>query len=317
MNRWLSILCVSILGASLPAGCQQTAPASLPTLRIAILPIVDALPLYVAAENGYFAEAGVKVEFIPAASAADRDQLISAGQADGMINDPVAVALLNRETTTVQVVRVSRSTAPGFPMYRILVPATSNVQTPTQLAGVPIGISEYSVINYVTEQLLLQAGLSSGQIAVIAIPKIPDRLALLSAGELGAATLPEPFGTLALAQGARSVLDDTANPGLGNSVLSFRLETIKTQPKAIQAFVAAVDKAVIEANANPEAYRPLLTKYQLVPEAFAATYPIPPFPAPEVPTQMQFDMVNSWLIVKGKLTAPLSYEESINTTFLP
>ena len=317
MNRWLSFLLIIIMGVGSLAGCQQPAPASLPTLKIAILPIVDALPLYVAEENGYFKDAGVQVEFIPAASAADRDQLISAGQADGMINDPVAVALLNRETTTVQVVRISRSTAPGYPMYHILVPGVSPVQTPSQLAGVPIGVSEYSVINYVTDQLLLQAGLTSDQIAVIAIPKIPDRLSLLTAGELGAATLPEPFGTLALAQGARSVLDDASTPGLGDSVLSFRLETINAQSAAIQSFVAAVDKAVVEVNANPETYRPLLTKYQLVPEAFAATYPIPPFPGPAVPTQAQFDSVNSWLILKGKLTAPLVYGDSINSTFLP
>jgi len=317
MKSHIKLLTVVVLAAFVLSACAPKTPQAQPTLKIAILPIVDALPLYVAAENGYFVDAGVQVVFIPAASAADRDQLIAANQADGMINDPVAVALFNRDGSTIQVVRISRSAAPDFPMYRILVPASSSAQSAEDLAGVPIGISEYSVINYVTDQLLLQAGLSADQIATTAVAKIPDRLALLASGELGAATLPEPFGTLAIAQGARVILDDTANPGLGDSVLSFRTAVITDNPDAIHAFVSAVDRAVVEVNANPEAYRSLLTKYNLVPEAFAATYPIPAFPDPAVLTQAQFGAVNDWLVGKAKLPAPLDYTQSVNDTFLP
>jgi len=317
MKSHIKLLTVVVLAAFVLSACAPKTPQAQPTLKIAILPIVDALPLYVAAENGYFVDAGVQVVFIPAASAADRDQLIAANQADGMINDPVAVSLFNRDGSTIQVVRISRNAAPDFPMYRILVPAASAVQSAEDLAGVPIGISEYSVINYVTDQLLLQAGLKADQITTTAVAKIPDRLALLASGELGAATLPEPFGTLAIAQGARVILDDTANPGLGDSVLSFRTAVITDNPDAIRAFVSAVDRAVVEVNANPEAYRSLLTKYNLVPEAFAASYPIPTFPDPTVLTRAQLGAVNDWLVSKGKLPAPLDYTQSINDTFLP
>ena len=66
------------------------------TLKMALLPILDTLPMYVAQEEGLFAENGVTVEFIPVGSAAERDQVISAGQADGMINELVSTMFYNK-----------------------------------------------------------------------------------------------------------------------------------------------------------------------------------------------------------------------------
>ena len=47
----------------------------------------------------------LQVELIPAASAAERDQLLQAGQVDGVITDLVALALYNKEQTEVVAVR--------------------------------------------------------------------------------------------------------------------------------------------------------------------------------------------------------------------
>jgi hypothetical protein len=47
-------------------------------------------------------------------------------------------------------------------------------------------------------------------------------MALLGTGEIKAATLPEPFGTIAVAGGAVIIVDDSRYPEYGNSVISFR-----------------------------------------------------------------------------------------------
>jgi ABC-type nitrate/sulfonate/bicarbonate transport system substrate-binding protein len=72
--------------AATQAQAETEAPAEMVTLKLALLRILDTLPMYVAQQEGLFEAKGVKVEFIPAASAAERDQIITAGQADGMIN---------------------------------------------------------------------------------------------------------------------------------------------------------------------------------------------------------------------------------------
>src|SRR5512135_448097 len=89
------VLLLSVwLGACAPAGGSGAAED--PTLKIAVLPILDALPMYVAEAQGYFKDAGIKVEFVPVASAAERDQLMQAGQIDGMINDLVSTVFYNK-----------------------------------------------------------------------------------------------------------------------------------------------------------------------------------------------------------------------------
>ena len=51
------------------------APSQPGSLRIGVLPITDVVPFYIALEQGYFKQQGLNVELVPAASAAERDQL--------------------------------------------------------------------------------------------------------------------------------------------------------------------------------------------------------------------------------------------------
>ena len=54
-----------ILSACSPKAANNQAPAK--PLKIAVLPIIDTLPMYVAQQEGLFARHGVNVEFIPVA----------------------------------------------------------------------------------------------------------------------------------------------------------------------------------------------------------------------------------------------------------
>ena len=105
---------VLVLFAVLLSACGGAAPAAQedPTLKIAVLPILDALPMYVADAQGYFKDAGIKVEFVPVASAAERDQVMQAGQADGMINDLISTVLYNKDAQKIAIVRFARIASP-------------------------------------------------------------------------------------------------------------------------------------------------------------------------------------------------------------
>ena len=301
---------IAIMGALL-SGCAGQPAAQAQPLKLALLPILDTMPIYVAQEAGYFDQQGLKVEFIPVGSAAEREQVMAAGQADGMVNDLLSVALYNRKDVQVQVVRFAQVAAPGAPMYRILASKQSGIQTVKDLAGVQIGISQGSIIDYVTSQILSSEGLASDQIQTIAVPKIPDRLALLASGQLKAATLPEPFSTEAVQQGAVVVVDDTHYADIANSVISFRKQVIDQRPADVKKFLAAIDQAVNDINSHPETWRKILTEYNLVPADLAQTYPIPKFPAASLPAQKQFDDVVAWALARKMIDANIDYGSSV------
>ncbi len=300
------------------AACSPSAQSPEPvTLKIAVLPILDALPMYVAQEKGYFESQGVEVEFLPVGSAAERDQVMAAGQADGMINDLVSTVLYNQDITQIQIISFARSATPEFPQFRILAAKDSGIKTVDDLKGVEIGISEGSVIEYTTDRLLEAEGFSSLDIATIAVPSIPVRMSLLDTGELKAANLPDPLSSLAIQGGAVVILDDTSHPEYGNSVISFRKSVIDANPEAIRGFLAAVDQAVQEINSDPSQWDELLTEQSLVPAPLIGSYKIPTFPTRILPTEAQWDDVVNWSSEKGLISQNVSYSESVNADFLP
>lgn len=318
MRRPFSLLlAVALSSSAFLAACGPAATPQNTTVKVAVLPILDALPMYVADAQGYFKDEHLDVQFIPVSSAAERDQVIQSGQADAMINDLVSTMLYNKDQTQIVIVDFARTATSTFPQYRVLAAKNSGIQTVDDLRGVDIGVSEGTVIEYTTDRLLEEAGLSPSDIKTLAVPKIPDRMSLLDSGELKAANLPDPLASLAIQNGARVIIDDTRDPKYGNSVISFRAGYIQQHPDAVRGFLAAVQKAAADVNADKTQWDTLLTDKSLVPAPLMGTYKIPDFPAGSVPTESQFADVLAWTHEKGLVSGDVSYSASVDASYLP
>jgi NitT/TauT family transport system substrate-binding protein len=298
------------------AACAQ-APSETPALKIGLLPVLEALPIYVADSQGYFKNEGITVEYVPAASAAERDQLMQAGQIDGMINDLVSTVLYNKDQQKIAVVRFARTATPDVAQYSVMAAKGSGINAPADLKGVEIGISQGTVIAYVTDRLLQLEGLQPDDIKTTNIVKIADRMQLLSQGQVKAATLPDPYYSLAMQSGATVVADDRKHNEIGNSVLSFSSATLKAKPNTVKKFLSALEKAVNDVNANPDQYTNVLTDKKLIPAPLAGKYKLPKFPAASVPTDAQFKDVQDWMIGKGLLKTAVAYSQLVDTSYLP
>lgn len=286
------------------------------TIRVGVLPVLDTLPLYVAEAQGYFTQGALNVELIPVASAAERDQLLQAGQLDATISDLVALTLANQEAVRLIAVRTAMVATPDYPQFRLLVPGTSIRQTPQDLRGVAVGVSQGTVIEYVTTRLLQHAGLSDKDIVTTAVPKISDRMALLQSGGLDAATLPEPLASLAVQQGARVLLDDTSAPQYSTSVYVFDAAFLKANPKAVRAFLRAIQQATQDINADKSRWSDLLSAKKLVPPPVLGTYELPDYPNASVPTAAQLQDVADWLEGKGILKQAPAYPNIVKSDWL-
>ncbi len=312
-KRFLFVAVIVIL---LLSSCTK-APTLTKPLKVAVLPVLDSLPLYVALENGYFEDAGLEVELIPVGSAPERDQLMQSGQIDGMLNEVVTTLYYNREGAKIKIVRFARVATAEYPVFRILAAKDSGIANVTDLKGVPIGVSEGTIIEYMADRVLANAGLSADEIQKIAVPKIADRTALLASGELKAAVMPDPLASLLMQKGAIMVIDDTTLPEVSNSVYSFNMDTITNNPGEVTAFLAAVERAVLEINKNKDSYTNLMVELNLVPAAIIGTYPIPDFPTASVPSEAQFADALAWASAKNLVTPDLLYTDNVDASFLP
>jgi len=314
----ISILILASMLVSLGlAACGPAAAPAPTTIKVAILPVLDVLPMLVADAEGLYAKHNLVVEFVPVSSAPERDQMIVAGQVDAVMNEILSVMFLNQGKVQVQAVRFARAATADQAIFKIMSAKDSGITDVNGLKGVPVGVAQGTVIEYLTYRLLEGEGINKDDIKVLAVPKIPDRMSLLASGELKAATLPEPFATLALQSGAALVLDDSTHPEYSHSIITFRKDVIDTSPEAVKQFLAAVEEAVMLINKDPQKYANLMVEKQLVPAPLAETFKVPTYPTAGVPSQAQFDDAMNWALEMGYAKVKVSYADCVNASLLP
>ena len=312
-----SLCIMSVILAGLDSDLAAQPGNTAEPLKIALLPILDAFPYYVAESEGYFADYGVDVKAVPVASGLERDQLMQSGAIDGMLNEMITTANFNRNHIQVRSVISARKAYRNYPLFRLLSAPGVNFSAADQLAQVPIDVSKNTIIEYVTDRLLIAEGLGADAIVKKSVPVIPERYQLLLQGQLKAATLPDPLAKSAIAAGAGEIVDDSAYPGYSVSVLSFSVKSLQHKARAVRLFLNAWDRAAAAINNDPESFRGLLLEKIRVPKNIQSTYKIPPYPRREVPDAGQWADVMDWMTDKGLLKSALSYEDSITAEFLP
>ena len=286
-------------------------------LRIALLPIPDALPFHVADIKGYFKDESVSVSPIPVVSPVERDQLMQTAQIDGMLTEITTTAYFNRSGVKIKIVSTARAPLTGYSLFRILAAPNSRLRSPKDLAGVPIGISKNTIIEYVTDRLLKEKSLGPGKIKKISIPVIPERYQLLLQDRIKAATLPEPLANSAMKAGAIEIVKDGDIPRYSVSVLAFNLKSLQAKSGAVRAFLRAWDRAAEDINRSPESHRNIMLERIRVPENIRRTYPIPMFPRSKVPNAAQWADAMDWMLEKHLLDHELNYQDSITIEYLP
>jgi NitT/TauT family transport system substrate-binding protein len=303
------------------AGAATTAPeqgaATGTKLKLALIPVLDTIPIYIALQNGYFKDQGIEVETVPVKSPQERDVLLQTGQVDGVLTDLQGVGLLNKDTPKVKAVYTSRRPFPDAPLFRILASPKSNITKPADLKGVPIGISKNTIIEYLTDRILTTEGLVEGDINKLDAGAITVRYEQLMNGNLKAAVLPDPLAQGAIAGGAKLIADDVKYKDLSQSVLVFQDSALQSKPETVRKFLAAWEQAVQEVNANPEKYRAVLMEQGRVPQSIQDSYKMPPFPGRGVPSESEVADVTAWLKAKRLVSRDIPYTDMVDTSFLP
>jgi NitT/TauT family transport system substrate-binding protein len=304
------ILALSALGGAL----AQETDSDLPTLRIAVLPVLNTLPLYVAQAEGYYGDHGVNVELVPFNAAREQQVALQAGEVDGANTD---LAVLNLLVNGGVDMRAVRSEPIREPYFAIVAGAESGISSVDDLRGVPIAISQNTIIEYLTTEMLTNAGFTEDEIVYEEVPAIPVRLELLNSGQVAAATLPEPLVTLATQLQSATLIANDADSAFVPTVLALSKQVIDEQPEAVAGFLAAYEDAVRAINADGERFREVMTTNILIPEPLQATFPVPTFPTANVVSEEDAALVSDWMVSVGLLDAPVAYDALVDASFLP
>jgi NitT/TauT family transport system substrate-binding protein len=289
---------------------SSTPPAR--EIAIGTMPTEDFLPLWVAANEGLFAQKGIQVRVETFQSAQELSTALASDAIDFAMTDPMVTAALVQGGTALTMHWVTLGASAEQGRFGIMANPDSGVRTLKDLAGKPIGVGSNTILEYVMDQLMLEAGLSSEQIVAEEIKKIPVRYEMMTSGQVPAAALPGSLLVLGEASGMVLVADDSKGRNLSQSVLIARdafTDTAEGQV-AVELLREIWDEAAAKVNANPDAYRALLIEKTLaaMPPSVQEGYPVSDYPMAAKPSSAMIDPVLTWMLDKGYLTEPLSYD---------
>ena len=301
-----ALLAVTVTACSTGAPKQPPSSQQMPSLRVGTLQTDDLLPLWVAQQQGLLDDAGLDVDIQVFQSAQEQIAAVTAGQIDAIMTDQVVGIQLAAAGTSMKFVTVMQAAPAG-----VVASADTGITTPADLAGVETGCASPTILEYIYDRALSEAGVPDDQIKTTEIKKLPVRLQMLTSGQIKAAVLPWTLFQLALDQGAVSVVGlDQAGP-YTSTVLAYRADWLALDgaSDAVTALLGQWDKAVGIINADPNAQRALLADKASLPAPLDTTYPVRTYPLSGPPPTQQVQDVIDWMSAKGYLTTPLSVSD--------
>ena len=294
---------------------EQEASRTRGPIRIGVLQIADSFPLYVAVEEGLFQKHGLDVEIIEFQSASDQSVAYEAGELDGMMTDMIVQSLINKSSAEDGMKTVAMAFGGDASEGRFIVASSpdSGISAPEQLAGSKIGISENTMMEYLVGRYLEDLGVDLSSVELVNIPKLTLRLDLLMEGsDIQAAILPDPLAIEAESRGCGTVIDDTKlGKNYSQSVVTLRKALIEDGAGTLDAFRDAYNEAIEKINADPDACLELFYEKANVAEPLQGRYGVPSYTPDCVPTEEDVTKIEEFMVKKGLLDSPFSYEEMV------
>jgi len=287
---------------------QQT--KKLQNITIGLMPDVDSIPFIIAQEKGYFKDEGLTVTLKSFKSAMDRDSAMQSGNLDGEVSDMLSETFAKAGGFDTVITSLTTGS------YKLVVNKDEAAMSIGDLKNKDVGISKNTIIEYVTDKIVVEGGLTSGDINKIIIPQIPTRLEMLQNGKIAAATLPEPLATIAVKNGGK-IINSSDKLGINPGVLLFTGKAVNEKEQEIQAMYRAYNKAVDYLAQEPmENYIDMLIEKSAFPKEVKGTLILPHYKKPIAPNPKDIEDVMVWLQARNLIPKSYSYKDLVDDRFV-
>jgi len=279
-------------------------------LTIGILPDVDSIPLIIAQEKGYFKAEDVNVNLEIFKSPVNRDSALQSGNLDAAISDVLAAAFAKDNKFNIAITSMTNGS------YKLIANKDAGIHNINELKGKDIAMSKNTIIEYTTDMMLKEAGMSSEDINKSIIPQIPVRLEMLQSGKVTAATLPEPLATVAISNGA-VFINSSDNLNINPGILMFTKSAIEDKEKEIKKMYKAYNKAIDYINEHDKSdFVDILIKVAGFPPVIKDTLILPEYNEAEQVSEKDFNNVVNWLYNKNLINNKYNYNDIVNKEFV-
>ena len=219
--------------------------------KVAVMPTLDCLPLYLMRDSNYYDSTQVDVRLRRYAAHMDIDTALVGGSVQAAVSERVRVARLRRKVAL-------RELASTPLEWALITNRRARISELKQLSDKMVAMTRFSATDELTDQAV-KNGKPKYYVFHVQINSVPLRLSMLMSNEMDAAWLPQPQWAMALQTGHKQLMDS----GKGTyGVLVARTADMPARQKQLRAFIEGYNKACDAINARGVShYAALIKKY--------------------------------------------------------
>lgn len=221
-------------------------------LHVALMPCINALPVYYAVETGMDKEVGLNMQLLHYTAQMDIDTAAIRGHADVFLTDTIRLEYLAKECSCQPILS-------GIEPLSLIAHVNTRCTKVKQLKEKMLSSCRKCATSAWAEFVCDSAGLGEYDIFRPQVNDVMVRYQMLNSELLDAAVLPEPFATMSVNQGHRR-LAVTSEPKYATAVWVSGV-TEPEKDEQIAQFCSLYNEAVTRMNAGeqPEVVRHILT----------------------------------------------------------
>jgi len=206
-------------------------------LKVAVLPTLDCMPVYLAKAHNMFDTLGVSVHLRMLNAQIDCDSGLIGGSIEGAVTDIKRVEQMRKKGTMLDVLGNTNA------YWQLITNRTARLKEVRQLGDKMVAMTRYSATDYLTDKVLKGVKTSAG-VFQIQINDVNVRLQMLLNNEIDAMWLSEPQATTARLYN-NPVLKDSRDMNETLGVVAFRSHALKDRyrQKQVALFVKGYNAA--------------------------------------------------------------------------
>lgn len=259
-------------------------------LKVAVLPTLDCLPMFVAAERGWFDSLKIDVRLRPFKAQMDVDTALVGGSVEGAITDLVRAERMRNRGTSLNYVAATNTA------WQLVANRTARLKETRQLGDKMVAMTRFSATDLLTDRAL-KGVKTTATVYRVQINDIALRLQMLKNNEMDALWLPEPQATAAR-QLKHSVICKSDSTDLRLGVVAFREKAMKDRriKAQIDAFLKVYNVACDSLNGRGVGpYGDIVEKYCGVNSSTVRALPKLKFPRAAAPREKDVEEARKWL----------------------
>lgn len=225
-------------------------------LKIATVPTLDCLPLFIGVEDSLFTRNGVEVHLKQRGAQIDCDTLVYGKHVEGFVSDLIRTERLKRKGVALRYITATNS------YWQLYTNRLARIKELKQLSDKMIAMTRFSVTDYLADYAIDSAK-PKYDVYKIQINDPRTRIKMILNNEMDAALFTEPQATTARIHG-NPMLMDSRDKNVHMGVIAFREKALadKRRQQQLKIFIKVYNMAVDSINKHGfQYYASVISKY--------------------------------------------------------